>query len=145
QSALVLQCLYCRRVRVQLQTKEGKSVKKTTKKLRRSNLGQVLTDDAFFREVQEQQEADLAAARVKELKKSAQERLAEAIRVWEVEEKARVQGNEARRAALDTAKAKWKGEKDEAKAEGMKVKDWKLTHPEPKLADPDYRAIPKSS
>lgn len=79
----------------------------------------------------------------KKRKTSAQKKLADAVGKWEVEESERVEANKAKKDALDRAKARWKEEKEKAKKQGIKVKDWIITHPEPRQADRDFQPIPR--
>lgn len=143
QSTLVLQQVYCRRVRSQLKAKESKGGKKTNRKLRNPGLGRVITDDVFFNELKEQKEADEREERKKEQRKTADERCAEAVVAWNIAEAKRLEENEKRKEDWEQAKVDWRKEK-EARARGIKVKDWIVTHPEPKRTDPRYRNIPKA-
>ncbi|KAJ3526256.1 hypothetical protein NMY22_g10234 [Coprinellus aureogranulatus] len=143
QSAMVLQRVYCRKLRLQLKVKEEKSKKRSNRKLKKAGLGRVITDDDFFKEVTEQREAEKAEERLKELRKSAQERHAEAVEAWEAEESKRVEKNDQRKEEWERAKVLWEEQKEEAKAAGTKVKDWVATHPKPKRADPAYCIIPR--
>ena len=143
QSTLVLQQVYCKRVRLQLKAKEAKGGKRSNQKLKNPHLGRVITDDEFYDEVRKQREADEEAARKKAQKRSAAERYAEAVAVWKDEDAKRVEENEKRKVALEVAKVGWKDGKDKAKAAKIKVKDWKIMNPEPKRTDPAFSIIPK--
>ncbi|TFK22795.1 hypothetical protein FA15DRAFT_706032 [Coprinopsis marcescibilis] len=144
QLTLVLQQIYCRWVRNQLKMKEAKGAKKSNQKLKNPNLGKVITDDDFFNKVKLQREAEEAAKQAKAQRKSAEELLVEVLVVWKEEEAERAAKNNQRKEEWEAAKAAWKEEKDQAKSAGTRVKDWILTHPEPKQADPSYCNIPKA-
>lgn len=58
QGAMVLQQIYSRRVRQQLQMKEAKGEKKSNRVLKDPGLGRVITDDEFYLAVKAQKEAD---------------------------------------------------------------------------------------
>ncbi|KAJ3518540.1 hypothetical protein NMY22_g13623 [Coprinellus aureogranulatus] len=143
QSTLVLQQLFCRRLRCQLKAKETKAGKRSNRKLKNPGLGRVITDDEFFNELKEQREAEEREAQRKVQRKSAEERYAEAVAAWKKGETDRAEENERRREECDLAKAQWKEEKEKAKKAGTKVKDWLVTHPQPKRSDPPYSIIPR--
>lgn len=144
QAMLVLQRVYCRRVRVQLKSREGKSKKRSGRKLKNLGLGWVITANEYYEEVMGQQREQRAKRCTKRAKISAHEQLVEALKMWEAKEQERLIANDERKEELEEAKTLWKAEKEEAKAVGEKVKDWIITHPEPKRADPNFLPIPKA-
>ena len=62
---------------------------------------------------------------------------------WMKAEEARKIRNEKRDDELKEAKEAWKREKEEVKVRGeVKIKDWKVTNPEPKKSDPQFKHEP---
>ncbi|KAH6884021.1 hypothetical protein BKA70DRAFT_1340942 [Coprinopsis sp. MPI-PUGE-AT-0042] len=144
QSTLVLQQIYCRRLRLQLKAKESKAEKSSNRMLKNPNLGRVITEEVYYNEVKTQKEAEEAATKAKARRKTAEAQCVEALAVWKVEEAKRVKLNEERKREWEQAKGQWKADKEKAKKQGVKVKDWVLTHLEPKRSDSRYSAISKT-
>ncbi|TFK16787.1 hypothetical protein FA15DRAFT_739702 [Coprinopsis marcescibilis] len=115
QAVLVMQGLYTRRVRKQLQAKESKASKKTNLKLTQDGLGHVLTMPGLMEETAAVEEAQEQAAQEKE----------------------------ERRLSWGVAVAKWTEARAVVKVAGHKLKDWDAKNPKPKQKSPEFCDIPK--
>lgn len=143
QSIMVLQRMYCGRVRRQLGAKELKGKKgKKGGKLHADGLPRLLTDDQFFQLVKEHDEDAAREKAEKAERQKAREDRDLAVEIWKKGEEERKQRNEEKSDAWKAAVAEWELEKAEAKAAGEKVKDWTLENPKPKKNDAEFKAEP---
>jgi hypothetical protein len=148
QSAMVLQRLYCGRVRRQLGAKETKANKKAKKggKLLSDGLPHLLTDDDFYERVVAHFEAQEAQDAEKEGWKQKKEDLTAEVEKWEKLEAEQKVRNKELDVRWKAAVEEWETEKKEAKGRGEKIKNWTQDNPKPKKNDPEFRqekAIPK--
>lgn len=140
QSTMVLQRLYCGRVRRQLLAKEQKASKSKKKggKLMGDGLGRILTEDEFYQRVQEHSAAQEEEEIDKEARKQARETRAAEIVLWEIE-KGEIQcRNDMQKVDLKAALVDWEGEKHYALDAGERLKVWLLDNPKPKQSDEEF-------
>jgi len=149
QATMVLQRLYCGRVRRQLaakEIKEGVRAKKKGGKLLGDGLPHLLTDDEFFEKVKAHWEAAEAAEVEREARKQQRQDQATEVENWKKQEEERKKRNQGLEVKWKGAVEEWERRKAEAKASGRKIKDWSLENPRPKKNDPEFKqegAIPK--
>ncbi|KDR85854.1 hypothetical protein GALMADRAFT_218923 [Galerina marginata CBS 339.88] len=150
QSAMVLQRVYCGRIRRQLYAKERKAERNGKKgrkdKIEGDGLGRLLTDDAFFEVVVAHEAAIEAEQREKEARINNKARHEAEVAEWAENVKQRKVRNKERENQFETALQQWNAAKAVAKAARIKIKDWEVDHPKPKKRDPEYApepAIPK--
>ena len=140
QASMVLQRLYCTRVRRQLQAKEVKmNAKKAKGRLHGDGLPRVLTDDEFFERVVAHFKALEEEEVEREAKKQNKEDLNAEIDEWKRNEEQRKKTNLELQANWETADRAWKVEKDRIKLAGGKIKDWTNENPKPKKSDPQFK------
>ncbi|KIL56474.1 hypothetical protein M378DRAFT_1034675 [Amanita muscaria Koide BX008] len=148
QATMVLQRLYCARVRRQLAAKERKVDKNGKKggKLLGDGLPHLLTDDEFYERIK----AHWEAVEVAELEQAARKQkkldLAAELESWKKDEAERKKRNKDLDALWKTAIADWETRKAGVKASSGKIKDWMQENPRPKKSDPEFKqekAIPK--
>jgi len=146
QSAMVLQRVYCGRVRRQLNAKERK-MEKNSKRGRRekidgNGLGRLLTEDELFNVVVEHEVAMEAEEREKEARKQKKNQFDIDLSEWAKNEEARKKRNEERAGKWKAAVQEWGAAKAAAKAAKAKIKDWERDHPKPKKKDADFAPEP---
>ncbi|CAA7264028.1 unnamed protein product [Cyclocybe aegerita] len=133
QSMLVLQRLYCNKLRRQLQAKEGKAERKKKGRggILRDGLPRLMTHSAVIRAVKEHEDAKAKEARDKEERAAQQLEYEERMAAWQAHE----DGREARNAALyrqfQEDANKWTAARVAAKEAGRKLKVWDKAHPKP--------------
>ncbi|KAJ8074641.1 hypothetical protein PM082_022219 [Marasmius tenuissimus] len=145
QATCVMQNLYCDQVWKQLLAKEEKGQKIKRGKLMGDGLLKMLTSDEYYQKVVEHEEAQKVDEEEKRARKTAREKQAAAMTIWEGNE-AKKERNEGRHEEWKKAVKEWEMEHKEAKDRGETLKVWERTHPKPKVKDPDYApepAVPK--
>jgi len=146
QSQMVLQRVYCARVRRQLKAKEKKLEKKGKRSGRiTGEKGQLLTGSAVFNLVDEYETARDVEAAEREARKQKNLDFAAELAEWTKEEEKRVKRNEEGIVRWQAALDDWNNRKKKAKAARRKVKEWEKKNPKPKKTDPEYheKAVPK--
>jgi len=145
QSAMVLQRLYCQRVRRQLGAKEEKTAKKKRKggRINGDGLPRLLTSEMFLQVIEEHEAAEEEKQREKEARAELRAKHDEELAEWEEHEKGRRDRNtvlaEKYREAVET----WQAERLEAKASKQRLKDWDKANPKPKKTDFVEKQQPK--
>ena len=144
QSTMVLQRIYCLRVRRQLNTKEIKDKKKGKKgKILGDGLPRLLTGDAFLEVLDEYEAAEEEAARRKAARDALKAEYEAELEEWEKNEKGRKNRNDALLQKFTRELAEWEGARKKAKEAWVKLKDWDQSHPKPKKKDFVEKAAPK--
>jgi len=146
QSQMVLQQVYCARVRRQLKAKEKKLEKKGKRSGRiTGGKGRLLTGSAVFNLVDEYETARDAEEAEREARKQKNLDFAVELAEWTKKEEKRVKRNEVGLVRWQAALDNWNERKKEAKAARRKVKEWEKENPKPKKTDPEYhkKAVPK--
>ncbi|KLO04329.1 hypothetical protein SCHPADRAFT_795311, partial [Schizopora paradoxa] len=118
QAGLVLQNIYCKRLRSQLFAKEkekAKSIPKATGRLAVDGLPRCLTADDFVQRVQAFVERQLEEAAQKEQRRSAWEEYSKAMKEWTRIDKLRIESNKLLTAKYKADVALWEAERDLAK------------------------------
>lgn len=142
QANLVLQNVYCERLRSQLNAKEkAANAPKGTGRLAVDGLPRCLTSDEFVEKVREFVERQLAEATEKERKKKAREDYSAAMREWTRLDRLRIESNKLLTAKYKADVMIWEAERDLAKREKRrarwnKPKKGKLPGPAPKPQKP---------
>ncbi|KAG6378306.1 hypothetical protein JVT61DRAFT_14027 [Boletus reticuloceps] len=126
QSAMVLQSVYCTRIKGQLAAREEKEHTRRVKKakLMGDGLPRYLTGDEFYHQVAENEKRQVEGERRQEVQQKQQDEQAEAIAIWRQAESSHIERNKACRQEHQEVLAVWNNEKDQAKAEGQRV-GWK--------------------
>jgi hypothetical protein len=143
QAALVLQELYCARVRRQLATREKKNAPKKHK-LFGNGLPKMLTGNEFVRQVIENSDIDKRQAVKKERRRELCKQKAALMEAWRRDEEKRVKENEAVLMAWKVEVAEWEAERDIARTEHRKPRWKKPTRPKVQKQAPKPH-IPKSA
>ncbi|KLO06074.1 hypothetical protein SCHPADRAFT_789401, partial [Schizopora paradoxa] len=116
QAGLVLQNIYCERLRGQLFAKEkAKNTPKGSGKLAVDGLPRCLTSDEFVQRVQAFVEHQLEEAAQKEQRRSAREEYSKAMKEWTRIDKLRIESNKLLTAKYKADVALWEAERDLAK------------------------------
>lgn len=124
-AALVLQNMYCERIRGQLFAKEVKeNAPKGTGKLASDGLPRCLTDDAFVEEVRAYVQRQLAEAEERERKKDAKSLYLKELAAWNKLEEDRKAEKASKTAQWKEEVSKWEVERDLAKLEKRRPR-WK--------------------
>lgn len=141
QATMVLQRLYCARVRRQLAAKEAKKDKqgKTGGRLLGDGLPHLLTDDEFYEKIKAHWEGVEAAEMDREARKQQKCDYASKLEKWQKNEEARKERNTKLDDLRKHVVGDWETRKAEAKANGTKLKDWIAANPRPKATDPEFR------
>lgn len=125
QATLVLQSLYCKRLRGQLFAKELKEgAPKASGKLASDGLPRCLTADEFVEAVRAYALRQLAETVEKDKRKQAKEEYSKAVERWAKSEEARKAAKQLRTAEWKIEVAEWERERDLAKVEKQKPR-WK--------------------
>ncbi|PPQ75808.1 hypothetical protein CVT26_001458 [Gymnopilus dilepis] len=145
QAALVLQRLYCGRVRRQLNAKETKAAKKGKKggRINGDGLPRLLTADDFIKVVEDHERAEEEAQRSKEARERAKAEYEKEVKEWEKKEEARKKRNEDSLEQFTSDLKGWEEARKAAKASGVKLKDWDRENKKPKRSDYQEKAAPK--
>ncbi|EIN03599.1 hypothetical protein PUNSTDRAFT_77752 [Punctularia strigosozonata HHB-11173 SS5] len=122
QAGMVLQSLYCERVRRQLATQEKKEDKAGKKKrIMGDGMPKLLTSDEFVQLVIDHEEAELETERTKARRRKLAEKRAKLMEKWKEDEKARLERNKAQRQRFKDEMEAYEVEKANAKAEKRKL------------------------
>jgi hypothetical protein len=116
QAALVLQALYCTRVRRQLATREKKKIQKKNK-LFGDGLPKLLTGDDFIKLVLENEEVTRQKEADKERRMKLKRKRVESMEVWKQDEDERVRRNKTLLEHWRLEITKWEAERDLARTE----------------------------
>ena len=147
QSQMILQRVYCARVRRQLKAKEKKVEKKEKKggRLMGDGDGKLLTGSAFFGLVDEYEAARDNEVAAKEARKQRRLDYETELEEWNNQEEARIRRNEDGVIRWEAAVDDWKARKQAAKSARKKVKEWEKENPKPKKTDPEFyeKATPR--
>lgn len=141
QSQLVMQRVYCGRLRRQLQAKEQKGKKKESGMLKGNGLGRVVTTAELMEAARIDDEAAREKVKEKEARVKRKEDYEREVKIWEKHEEERKRLNEERDKEWKKAKTEWENAKAAAKRQGQKVKDWTASNPMPKKSDDAYCAL----
>ena len=145
QAAVILQRLYCAKVRQQLDIKEKKKDKQDDGGRLEGDLPPLLTSDEQIAQVKRKQDAVKAACKKKAVLIKCTKWLAKAIKQWERADAEHRIRNEGLEAQWKKGVEDWKEERSAAKARGLKLKDWEQTHPCLKKSDPEFKPEPATS
>ena len=148
QATMVLQCLYCARVRQQLSAKEVKDDQKGKKagRLLGDGLPHLLTDDEFYERIKAHWESVEVVELWRAMQKQRQIDLVAEVENWKKNEAERKERNMDLEAIWKSAVANWETRKAEVKVSGGRLKDWTQVNPRPKKTDPEFKqekAVPK--
>jgi len=145
QSMMVLQRLYCQRVRRQLNAKEKKDERKGKKggRINGDGLPRLLTSDEFIEVVELHVAAAEQAERSRQARLNLRAEYEAELEEWEITERGRKERNIAGLQRFKDASSAWDVERKVAKANGMKLKDWDKIHPKYKQKDFIEKSNPK--
>ena len=145
QSMMVLQRLYCQRVRRQLNTKEVKDSKKGKKggRILGDGLPKLLTSDEFIALVDKHEVAMEKAERAKQARKALRAQYEVELAEWELNEEGRKERNVALLQEFETMLTNWENARKAAKGARAKLKDWDQQNPKPKKKDFVEKAVVK--
>jgi len=145
QSMMVLQRLYCQRVRRQLNAKEKKDEKKEKKggRINGDGLPRLLTSDEFLEVLEVHEAAAEKAERSRLARLDLRAEYEAELEEWEIVERGRKERNIAGLQRFKDASAAWDNERKAAKAKGTKLKDWDKIYPKHKQKDFVEKGIPK--
>lgn len=144
QSQMVMQRIYCARLRRQLQTKESKATRKGLGTLKGDGLGRVATTDEMIEAARVEAEALQEKAKAKENRAKRKLQYEQEMEKWQRDEEERKRMNEERNREWKKAVADWEKAKDIAKKGGARIGDWTKSNPKPKKSDDAYCALKAS-
>ncbi|KAJ2920001.1 hypothetical protein MD484_g405, partial [Candolleomyces efflorescens] len=138
QSQMVLQRVYCARLRRQLQAKELKASRKGLGVLKGDGLGRIATTDEMIEAARIESEALQEKARAKERRARWKVQYEQELEQWQKDEEERKKMNENRTIQWKRAVADWEEAKGVAKKNGARIGEWAKSNPKPKKSDEAY-------
>lgn len=145
QSAMILQRVYCARVRRQLNAKETKANKgKRGGRILADGESKLLTGSAVFGLIEDYEVEQERVGQLQVARRKAKADHLQALQEWTKIDEERKKRNEMADLVWKKDLEEWTEKRKQVKeARQEKLKDWELTHPKPKQKDYHIQGVPK--